>query len=137
MDSKNKVAYSFVRKCGSTTWKTMMAKISSKQTTNFKVIHRKIFNNKFAKYGLEQQLYTSEEVKEYIIGYIKFIVVRNPIEHITVAYFDKVRGGYFYNNYSKYFKQHNNISIPLDITFKGFVWLLVSDHHLYSLNPTC
>ena len=127
MDHKHKVVYCPVQKAGCSTWKTILANITSsgKVKPNMTLGQLRGFHATIQRYGLRKVKYTDD-----LAHYTKLLIVRHPMDRLVSAYWDKMRGTdktfnkYAYNVVAKYRTNKTN-SDPFP-TFEEFVQMIFS-----------
>ena len=136
VDHIHRVAYCFTEKAACSTWKTIMANISTEgkiksgmTAAQLRAVHYRIGKT----FGLEAMRYDN-----ILSHYTKFIVVRHPLDRLVSAYRDKMRGGdvTFYKGAKQVIDtfRKNKTDTSKYPTFREFVQMVLSNM-LMSSNP--
>ena len=128
VDHAHKVAYCAVPKAGCSSWKTILANISSRGKVKPNMTLRELrgLHRNIDKYGLTKMQYNNK-----LSNYIKFMVVRHPMDRLLSAYRDKMRGrdvtyNHLANSVVKQFRQ-NKTNMEKFPTFLEFVRMVLSN----------
>ena len=143
IDEKNKVMFCSTPKAACSTWKGILANISSQgligslaQKKQFQKLHSSSY---LGKYGLRR----SSKIPKNIKDYTTFLVTRNPMDRLISAYYDKMHGqeAYFKHIADKIVKRYRPTSTnkcqPLckHPTFEEFVQMLLDKKSEFAFEP--
>ena len=90
VDHQHKVAYCYIAKNSCSTWKAILANITSGGKVKTSMSHDELNDfhkdiSKYGKYGL-----TYEQYNDTLSTYTKLLIVRHPMDRLVSAYLDKV-----------------------------------------------
>jgi hypothetical protein len=133
VDDANQVAYCYVHKGGSTTWKTLLANISSNGNISNDMIEILSVHSNMNKYGIKMVDYSDKYE-----NYTKLLIVRNPLDRLVSGYLDKMHSSIskfpkIQQSIIKQYRKDNSTNSTYP-TFEEYVAMLLNESDKANMN---